>query len=353
VDPQDPYPALQVGSPDDDLAVEAAGPKQRRVEDVGPVGRRNDDDTGFAVEPVHLDKELVEGLLALIVATAEADAPVPTDGVDLVDEHDGRSRFLGLGEQVANPAGPDPDEHLDEGGPGDGEERHAGLTGDGAGEEGLARPRRTGEEHSLGDLGPHRGVLVGRFEEVLDLGKLLHGLIETGDVIERDVRLIGGEPLGLGPPHPQQAAAGGFHAGDEEDGDPDEQKNGEEGQDDGEGRRFTALHRRARRRPQEQRGQLTLESVGIRGLEGHRFAAGFGGQRTDDDIGVHPDFCAQQAILGYQSLQFVEGHVARRVVGVVTTEEDTAQDHGGHGDRDDGQEKASLWCDVHGDGGVG
>ena len=72
MDLQDPDTALQVGTPDDDLTVEAAGPKQCRVEDVWPVGRRDDDDTGFAVEPVHLDKQLVEGLLALIVATAEA-----------------------------------------------------------------------------------------------------------------------------------------------------------------------------------------------------------------------------------------------------------------------------------------
>src|SRR5919197_422565 len=44
------------------------------------------------------------------------------DRVDLVHEDDGGGGLLGLVEQVADPAGPDADEHLDEVGPGDREE---------------------------------------------------------------------------------------------------------------------------------------------------------------------------------------------------------------------------------------
>ena len=49
--------------------VEAARAQQRRVEDLGPVGRRQDDDAFIAGEAVHLGEDLVEGLLALVVAT--------------------------------------------------------------------------------------------------------------------------------------------------------------------------------------------------------------------------------------------------------------------------------------------
>jgi hypothetical protein len=41
-------------------------------------------------EAVHLDQELVEGLLALVVAAAEARAAMTAHGIDLVDEDDAR-----------------------------------------------------------------------------------------------------------------------------------------------------------------------------------------------------------------------------------------------------------------------
>ena len=94
----------EVGGVHGDLPVEAAGPQQRRVEDVGPVGGGDQDDAAADVEAVHLDEQLVERLLALVVAAAHAGAAVPADGVDLVDEHDRRGVLLGLLEQVADPA---------------------------------------------------------------------------------------------------------------------------------------------------------------------------------------------------------------------------------------------------------
>ena len=149
---EDLVPALQVRAVDRDLAVEAAGAQQRGVEDVGPVGGRDQDDAALDVEAVHLDQQLVEGLLALVVAATHAGATVPADGVDLVDEHDGGGVGLGLLEQVAHPGGADTDEHLDEVRAGDRVERHPGLAGDGAGQQGLAGSGRAVQQHALGDL---------------------------------------------------------------------------------------------------------------------------------------------------------------------------------------------------------
>ena len=72
---EDLRPALAVGPIDGDLAVEAPGAQQRRVEDVGPVGGRDHDDVVLRLEPVHLDQELVERLLALVVPAAHDRAP--------------------------------------------------------------------------------------------------------------------------------------------------------------------------------------------------------------------------------------------------------------------------------------
>src|SRR3546814_20365137 len=78
-----------------------------RVEDVGTVGGRDQDDSAARLEAVHLDEELVEGLLALVVTAAHAGATVATDSVDLVDEDDGGSILLGLLEQVTDTGGAD------------------------------------------------------------------------------------------------------------------------------------------------------------------------------------------------------------------------------------------------------
>ena len=207
VDLEDLVAAGEVGGVDADLAVEAAGAQQRRVEHVGPVGGGDQDHAAADVEAVHLDQQLVEGLLALVVAAAHAGAAVAADGVDLVDEDDRGGVLLGLLEQVADPAGADTDEHLDEVGAGDGVERHAGLAGDRAGEQRLAGAGRPVEQHALGDLGADGLELGGLLEELLDLAELLDRLVAAGDVGERRLRHVLGDQLGLGLGELHDAAA--------------------------------------------------------------------------------------------------------------------------------------------------
>ena len=111
---EDAFAALDVGTIDDDAAIEAARAQQRRVEHVGPVGRGHQDDAFVRLEAVHLDEQLIERLLALVVTAAETGAAVPADRVDLVDEDDAGRVLLALLEQVADARRADADEHLDE-----------------------------------------------------------------------------------------------------------------------------------------------------------------------------------------------------------------------------------------------
>ena len=71
VDREDAFAALDVGTIDDDAAIEAARTQQRRIEHVGTVGRGHQDDAFVRLEAVHLDEQLVERLLALVVTAAE------------------------------------------------------------------------------------------------------------------------------------------------------------------------------------------------------------------------------------------------------------------------------------------
>ena len=57
---------------DGDPAIEAARPEQCRVEDLGAVGGPEHDHVRLGVEAVHLGQDLVERLLALVMAAAEA-----------------------------------------------------------------------------------------------------------------------------------------------------------------------------------------------------------------------------------------------------------------------------------------
>ena len=86
---QDLVPAFEVGRLDRDLPVEPARTQQRGVEDVRPVRRRDEDHVGLDVEAVHLDQQLVQRLLALVVTAAKPCSAMASDGVDLVDEDDG------------------------------------------------------------------------------------------------------------------------------------------------------------------------------------------------------------------------------------------------------------------------
>ena len=193
VDAEDLLAAVDVGARHDDLAVEAARAQQRRIEHVGPVGRGDDDDAFVGLEAVHLDQQLVQRLLALVIAVAEAGAAMAADGVDLVDEDDARRRLLGLVEHVADAARADADEHLDEVRAGDGEEGNARLTRDGAGEQGLAGAGRADQQRALGDLAAQARELARVLQIFDDLLKLLAGLVDAGDVGERHPALLLGQ----------------------------------------------------------------------------------------------------------------------------------------------------------------
>src|SRR5581483_6247622 len=126
---------------------------------------------------------------------AEAGAAVAADGVDLVHEDDARRRLLRLLEQVADARGADADEHLDEVGARDREERNPGLAGDRAREQRLAGAGRAVEEDALRDRGAERLELLRILEELLDLLQLLDRLVDAGDVLEADLRRVGRHPL--------------------------------------------------------------------------------------------------------------------------------------------------------------
>ena len=152
VDLEDLLPTPNVGQRHDDLAIEASRTKQSRIENVGTVGRGDDDDPFVALETVHLDEQLIEGLLALVMPSPEARTSVTPNRVNLVDEDDAWCMLLGLLEHVAHPRCADTDEHLDEVRAGDREERNFRLARDGARKQRLTGSGGPYHQHSARDL---------------------------------------------------------------------------------------------------------------------------------------------------------------------------------------------------------
>ena len=211
--------AFQIRCFDGHLAVETTRAQQCRIEHIRTVGRSDDDEVRIVVEAVHLDEQLVQRLLAFVVATAHAGtATLAADGVDLIDEDDGRSVLLGLVEQVAHTGGAKAHEHLHEVGAGHGVERHAGLACDGARQQRLTGAWRAVQQHAARNAGA-QSLVTGRvLEEVLDFLDLLHGSVFAGHVGELGGRGLAVEQFAavLLAAHAEHAAGGTAHAAHQE-----------------------------------------------------------------------------------------------------------------------------------------
>ena len=161
------------------------------------VGCREQDDALVGLETIHLDQELIERLLALVMTAAEPGAAMTADRVDLVDEDDARRVLLALLEQIPYPAGTDADEHLDEVRTRDGEERHVGLACDSPRQKCLAGSRRTHQQHTLGNFSAQFLELLRLLEKLDDLGEFRLGFFDPGDVLEGDLLADVVDQLGL------------------------------------------------------------------------------------------------------------------------------------------------------------
>jgi hypothetical protein len=181
VQPQDRLAAVHGRQADRDDAVEAAGPLQRGVEVLGPVRRADDDDALGRREAVHLDEQLVQRAVVLVVrAVAAARA---AERVELVDEDDA-ALLARLLEQRADPLRAEADDEAGHLGARQVEERHARLAGDGAGEQRLAGAGRADQQHALRHARAQRRERRRLLQEVDDLAQVLRGALRAGDVGE-------------------------------------------------------------------------------------------------------------------------------------------------------------------------
>jgi hypothetical protein len=246
---QDLGASLQVGRLDQDLPVEAAGAQERRIEILQPVRRAHDDHLVARPEAVQLDEELVQRLI--LFAVERVAAARAADGVELVDEDD-RGRIVArLLEQLANPRGAEPGEHLDERRCALSVEARTRLVGDGLRRQRLAGPGRSVEEDAFryARAEPFEPLRVA--QEVDDLQQLGLRLVEAGHLVPRHRgRGAGRDLCRLDARHqlhgPPEEVDDDQHQHEEEDGEPGRREVAGDRADRGNHR---GAHRHAARHP--------------------------------------------------------------------------------------------------------
>ena len=174
---QDLQAALAVRKLHGHTPVEAARAQESGVKHVRAVGRGNTDDEALApilgfprVEAVHLDKQLVESLLALVIPHAPHFRVAPLGHcVNLVDEHDGGRLLPRIHEELAHARGAHAHVELHELAGRHAEEGHPGLPGHGLRQQRFARAGRPHQQEA--GRGPRPDAL-----EALGVPQVLHDL---------------------------------------------------------------------------------------------------------------------------------------------------------------------------------
>src|SRR5581483_11822408 len=118
----------------------------------------------------------------------------------------------------------DADEHLDEVRAGDGKERSVRFACDRAGQQCLARSRRTHEQHAFRDLAAELRELLRLFEELDDLVKLELRFVDACHVLECDFLRGPGEKLRFRLAEGESLVAASLHLAHEEDPETDEEE---------------------------------------------------------------------------------------------------------------------------------
>ena len=190
VDAENLLAALHVRRADGHLPIEAPGTEQRRIENVRPVRRRDDDDALIGREAVHLHQKLIQRLLALLVAERVA-AAAPSDGVELVDEDDARVVAPRILEELADPRRADARVHLDEIRAAREQKRDLRFAGHRARQQRLAGSRRPDEQNAFRNASADRRKARRLAQKIDNLLHFLFRFVNARDVGERHRRLFG------------------------------------------------------------------------------------------------------------------------------------------------------------------
>ena len=173
---------------------------------------------------------------------------------------------FGLLEHIANAGRTDADEHFDEVGTAEAEERHARFAGDRFGEQRFAGSRRADEQHALGNAAAEQLIFFRRLQELDDLAEFVDGFFDAGHVLERDFDVFLGEEFAAAAAE-RHRRAGPAHAANHE-----HEEHHQEGRHQ---QQWNVIQQRVRRAGDAPIETLLREQVGELAFLGQPFDAQF------------------------------------------------------------------------------
>src|SRR5690242_6884334 len=102
MDVQNSLATTNVGLIQHHAAIKAARAQQSGIKYIGAVRGRDDDNIGVLIKTIHLDKQLVQGLLTLVVATHTRVVALAANGIYLVNKHNAWCMLFGLFEEITH-----------------------------------------------------------------------------------------------------------------------------------------------------------------------------------------------------------------------------------------------------------
>ena len=220
------------------LAVETARAQQCGIQHIGPVGCGDQDHAFVCFEAIHFHKQLVQGLLALVIAATQAGAAMAADRVNFIDENDAGCVFLALFEHIPDTACADTNEHLDEIRTRNCEEGHVRLASDGSRQQRLAGTRRAHQQTASRDLAAKALKFLGIPKEFDDLLQFELRLVDTRNIVECYAPRLFGQQLGFRLAEAHRLAATALHLAHKKYPDANEKQEGEISQEN--------IHQRSR-----------------------------------------------------------------------------------------------------------
>mmetsp|Transcript_11256 Transcript_11256/g.23560 ORF Transcript_11256/g.23560 Transcript_11256/m.23560 type:complete len:202 (-) Transcript_11256:1072-1677(-) len=109
---KDSLSALEIRQINSNLPVKPSWPQQCIVQNVHPVSSCNGDNTWIAIKTIHLNQDLVDGLLPLIIPSSKACATLTPNCINLINENDARCILLRLGENIPHTGSSHTNKHL-------------------------------------------------------------------------------------------------------------------------------------------------------------------------------------------------------------------------------------------------
>ena len=177
--------AFQIRLVYDDPAIKTSRAQKRRVKDLRTVSRREYQKTFICVKPVHLRKELVQGLLTLIIS-AHYSVTGLSYGVDLVDKHNAGGLLLRLLKEIAHTGCAHANVHFHKRGARQGKERHLSLSCYSFRQQSFPGSRRSHKKGPLRQLRADPTVPARIVQEIHHFLKRLLRLILSCHILKRN-----------------------------------------------------------------------------------------------------------------------------------------------------------------------